>query len=184
MSNRISKKNWLIIFLLFLFFASPFFIAQWFFYHKGAEVPAHLGTVNHGKLIQPLIPLEYVVAPSTKIPLLNKHWTILYVSASKNSAHVNKILDKIYRIRLALGKEFSQVGELYGTLKHHTLTDNPLKIDTIVLSPKGMQQLISQLTRSQGIYLIDGKGNIFMAYSANINSEDIYKDIRRLISNQ
>ena len=130
--SKISKKNWLTIFLLFLFFASPFFIAQWFFYHKGASVPAHLGTVNHGKLIHPLIPLQQVLAASTQSPVLNKHWTLLYVSTSQNSDLLNKNLDKIYRIRLALGKEFSQVGQLFGALKENILDPNPLEIQTII----------------------------------------------------
>lgn len=184
MSKNISTKNWITIFLLFLFFASPFFIAHWFFYHKGASVPAHLGTVNHGKLIHPLIPLQQVLASSTPMPVLNKHWTLLYVSTSQDIHHINKNLDKIYRIRLALGKDFSQVGQLFGTLKENALDPNPLKIQSIILSPKGTQRLLTQLKLSQGIFLIDASGNIFMAYPVNSKSEDIYKDIRRLISNQ
>lgn len=182
--NKISAKNWVVIFLLLLFFASPFFIAQWFFYHKGSAVPAHLGTVNHGKLIHPLITIQQVIPSSTKIPSLNKHWTIFYVATSQNEKHINKVLDKIYRIRLALGKDFSQVGELLGSLKENTVESNPLKIPTVILSAQGAQILLGQLTLSQGIFLVDALGNIFMAYPVNIKSDDIYKDIRRLLSNQ
>jgi hypothetical protein len=184
MSKKSSLKNWGILALLLIFFGSPFFLAQWFFYHKGAAVPAELGTVNHGQLIQPPVILDQVLnIPPTHLKL-KKHWYILYISNSENEKQINQALDKIYRIRLALGKEFSHVGELFGTPKSNALTSNPLKIHSFILSPQGTEKLLSFLKAPQGIFLMDTSKNIFMVYPENVNSDDIYKDIRRLISNQ
>lgn len=184
MTNNMKTKNWLIILLLFCFFAAPFFLAQWFFYNKGNAVAIHLGTVNHGKLIQPVISLNDITTSAESSPSLKHRWTIFYATTSSHAKHINKILDKIYRIRLALGKEYSQVGELFGSTMPQPLVPNPLKINTVVLSSEGSQKLLSQLQLPTGIFLIDANKNIFIAYPEKVNSDDIYKDLRRLLSNQ
>lgn len=182
MSKKSNLKNSFTLGILILFCVTPFFLAQWIYYHRASEVTQKLGTVNHGKLIRPLITLNQIIDTNTALPALNHHWSIFYVSTSKDKTQIDKTLDKIYRIRLALGKDFSQVGEVFGTLKSNVLESNLLNIPEIILSPQGLEKLLTYLNTPQGIFLIDPAENVFMGYPDNVNSEDIYQDIRRLIS--
>lgn len=182
-----SQKNKLIPIILILLFATPFFLAQWFFYHHGTDVTQKLGTVNHGQFIQPPVEFNSIVDTNTSQLKLKHQWYLVYITmTSDTNDHTEQALDKLYRIRVALGKEFSRVGELLGTLKEMPLSSshNPLNIPSITVTQSGTNPLLSLLKSSQGIFLMDPSQHIFMAYPDTAPSDDIYQDIRRLLSNQ
>ena len=179
-----SRKNKIALIILFFLFVTPFFAANWLFYHHGTEISKHLGTVNHGRFIQPSIDLNQIIGPAVAPLSLKPKLYLLYVSTAKDSKSTHSALDKIYRIRLALGKDFSKVGELCGLMTGNALAPNPLKITTLTLSSEGIAKLLTFSKEPQGIFLMDSSWHIFMAYSVNAKSDDIYQDIRRLISNQ
>lgn len=175
-------KNWGVIFILLLFFVSPFFLAKWFFYQHGSDVVSTLGTVNHGKLIQPPIPLKQILKSTTHKILLKHKWYIFYVLNAKANQNADAVLDKIQRIRLALGKDFSQVGAVLGvSQKIYNVKVDPAVLSEVSLSQKGIQHLLAFSENSQGIFIMDPQFNIILSYPTDVNSEAIYRDIQRLL---
>ncbi len=185
--NNTAKKNRNkkigVICILFILFVSPFFLARWFFYDYGTDVLSALGTVNEGHLIQPPIQLDIKNITTTE----GKKWTIVCVASDQVSNDVvESTLDKIQRIRLSLGKEFSETSALLILPPSYS---EEIQMPTIVsedipemtLPENKMAELLVFSGGEQGIFIMDSENRVLLAYSIEANSEAIYKDIRRLI---
>ena len=178
-------KNTLFIFMVFVLFAAPFFLAHWFYEHKSSEILSTLGTVNNGRLIQPPIKLSYILSDSQQAT--PEKWIFLcVVRSTEDKAVITRLLDKLERIRLALGKEYSKTSLILGLPKTNGLPENwPVEMQSIpriILSEKGIHLLLDRLEgSSNGIFLVDPHGNVIMLYPPDEKSDDIYKDIQRLL---
>jgi|GEM_PF-5895374 len=98
-------KKYSMLIAMLLLFASPFLLAWQF--HQASPVLKKLGTVNRGHLIVPPMAVSKLLESGT--PVLHKKWHLLYLG---NADSV--VLDKLARIRLALGKDYSRVDEIFG----------------------------------------------------------------------
>lgn len=189
---NIKLKKPLILVLLLLLFASPFFLAHYFFYRYGSQVVSTLGTMNKGILIKPAIPLKEILNRSTLAlqqgsKIVQNKWYILYVISSKeqSNALIEKTVDKIQRIRLSLGKDFSKVGFFLAGSKNtmrkvSALSKEISVVPRLVLNKKGVNELLLTTSAEESIFIMDPKQRILLAYPIDVNSEDIYKDIQRL----
>jgi hypothetical protein len=185
------SRKLLIIVVLFGLFAIPFFLARWVYTEHASTVLTQLGTVNQGKLIEP--PIHLVVQSNVK---LEKKWYLIYVTSDKNlvkslkDKQMNKImpitttLDKIQRIRLSLGKKFSQIGALL-VLSHQENIPMPVvvqeAIPEVTIPENTIDALLTFSGGSEGVFIVDPDRNVILAYSVDTDSEAIYKDLGRLL---
>lgn len=176
--TKTDTKKYLILLLLLIVFASPFFLAKWVFYQHGSAVLSTLGTVNQGKLIQPMVTLNVSTSD------LAHKWYLCYI-AENNTHDIAIILDKMQRIRLSLGKEFSQVGLLIGETQAIDVTsDVPTDALKILIPQHLVDQLLAIQGKPSGIFIMDPAHHIILAYPVDVNSEAIYQDIQRLLKVQ
>lgn len=147
-------------------------------YKGGAE---HLRKVNKGTLISPMIASKNIAFRSydAKPVSFQKKWTVLY-HVSDCEKTCEKILDKVLRVRLALGKDMSRTqAALVTNSKVPTRLLNSMS-EVRQLDTQALLLSDSTLDLDQ-IYLIDPLGNIMMRYDASAHPKDIYSDITRLL---
>lgn len=135
------SKTLCIFIILCILFVTPFLLARYFFTEYRDTLTSTLGTVNKGKLLEPPIVLPGKWEPK---------WTMLSTS--------DQTWDKIQRIQLALGKDFSRVAIA--------------KINNIELPAN---------IAANSIFIMDAEHRVILAYPADVNPDDVYRDIERLL---
>lgn len=155
------KPKRLLLILLFLFLA-PGLLAIVFFRHTEW---LSLQATNKGTWVKP---------PQLVVPLQAKQWHLVLWSPSSCHANCLEKLDKLARIRLALGRRWYDV-------------------DTILLQPDAQNQPLSDKTvRRVGvsainiplkptIFIANPQGYLILSYPITAPSDDIFHDIKQLI---
>lgn len=171
-------RSMLILFILLVCFAAPGFFAYLFFKH-----PNWLGdtTTNHGELLKPPVLLSELGNA--------RKWRLVYLSPDACDTMCLDNLDKLSRIRLALGRHFYDV-DLYLVLenKHGNLSlalQNILKeknIHVIQLSDNFKPD--SPLFKPQAsIFIANPTDYLVLKYQLTDEPDSIYQDIKQLLSN-
>jgi len=145
------KRKIMILGCLIIIFFLPGFLAIWFYQH-----PIQFkNTLNHGKLLSPPI----------RIPnLKSKNWQWIIWCPKKSALICAVTLDKLSRIRLALGRRWYDV------------TVN------IVYPENQRIRGVSLATSKPAIWLMDKRGFVVMTYAVSAASQDIFSDIKTLLA--
>jgi cytochrome oxidase Cu insertion factor (SCO1/SenC/PrrC family) len=190
-------KNWLILSLLILLFATPIFLARYYFFHREGLT---LRTVNKGELIQPTISINHLPLnlPNQQVfsrKILDNKWLMIYWNPKDCDELCYKTLYNLRQVHTALGKnrgkvipiiltaqgqpqrvEFSYLLQAnYPNVLHLEATEGDFKK---TIDPVDSVKIALSLGY---IYLVDPLGHIMLAYSLTDKPDSLYKDLERLI---
>lgn len=177
MMNK-QKSKWGVLFLLVLVFIAPGIAAYVVFQH-----PNWLGstTINKGKLLSPAVALN---------PLDDsKKWQIIYWSPTGCETGCMQQLDVLARMRLALGRKLYYVdqwlvmGDEVNSLTETAqalLKEQDFHIATLSTIQK---EQMSALSTQPKVYLANPDHYLILSYDAQVNPDDIYKDLKHLLNN-
>lgn len=178
------KRKKFILIVLAIIFLSPVIITKFLFDKYAVEVPKIMGTVNKGFLMQPAIDVATVLVNSQDANLIKNHWYLLLITRNPTGPQdplVAPLLNKISRIRLALGKDYSQTGVLMASTNPGAMAGGTLADGYMTLTSVGVNLLLGYAGTEQGIFVMDPRGFIVLAYPSTVESESIYKDLTRLM---
>lgn len=161
--------------LLFLLFILPGCLALLFYQH-----PQWLGgqTTNHGQFISPMIKLD---------SLNQQKWHLLLISDQACDSQCLTQLDKLARLRLALGRLSRKVDLRLMVTEKSLLPNNTIRkqmeeiaLASQVLSPIEKQLLIKRRYQ-RGVFIVDPHGYMILSYPLDMQQKPIYKDLKHLI---
>lgn len=154
------KRFFSLSMLALLFFGPFIFTVVYFFYgdHSG-----HAGqqSINKGQLLAN--PAQLAVFAQGK-------WQLLLV-ASPCAQACEAQLDKLNRLRLIFGREMRRIDRVLVTQQAVMFEDEQLN----VLYDDELLQL------EPGIYIADPRGFVILKYSAAVDPDDIYSDLKHLL---
>lgn len=173
--NQNSSKRAMFLFLL-LVFILPGCLAVLFFQH-----PQWIGnqTTNNGEFVSPLIKLDSLDKQS--------RWHLLLISDQACDKQCLSLLDKLARVRLALGRLSREVDLHLMVTEAVLLPDNFIRrqmkdvaMESQVLSPTDQKHLLSR-NYLRGVFIVDPRGYMVLFYPPGAHQKSIYKDLKHLI---
>ncbi len=170
-SHRLST-----LFFLVLLFAAPGIAALYFYNHPELILSA---TTNKGSFVD----------TQEKLPAFNqqKHWKLLLWAGSQCGTDCQTQLDKLARLRLALGRRLYEVDALllldYASVAVDKQFSENLKTVDIHLEnlPAEEQSLRKFLGKPPSVFIVSPEGDFVLSYRQDAKSEDIYKDLKHLL---
>lgn len=167
--NTNKPKNYLILIILAAIFIIPLVSAVLLY---RSSLASHLGTSNYGELLSPPIPVEnFILHPidedlsNPKHPLSQKDvqkdlygkWGVVLISHNECSQDECKArLHELRQMKKALGKDATRVVISLGTYK-------------------------TESKKEGSLYIYDPHGNIILYYLDNITTQDLMKDLKKLL---
>lgn len=188
--NPIFQKTFWVITALFLLFVVPLTLAAWMA-TKDKLFSKH--TTNHGTLIQPPIALSELKLRADHQRQLKHHWVLLYMLQGPCDKDCNKVLYSFRQIRTATGKNRNRVIRAVLTFHKQTKRDKVLDkllrtdyagtLHVVSLWPDKniLRSHVPHFPKSGDVYMVDPIANVMMYYGAAWRSEDIFKDLSRLL---
>lgn len=174
------KRNYVILVCLALVFACPGIAAFIFYQH-----PQWLGdnAINKGTLLSPP---EYLANLNTK-----PKWRIMLWNPGDCTKDCLSQLDKLARVRLALGRRLYDVDELLVTDKTAMAIPSELvshlkkqDIHIVSLETNQQHQQVLLINKPQ-VFIVNPDNYMILAYAINALPQDIFHDIQQLLrSNQ
>lgn len=172
--KNLQRRNYVVLMLLALVFACPGLAALAFYKH-----PQWLGSsaVNKGQLLSPA---EHVPGIHAK-----PKWRLVLWSPNACDAVCRQQLDKLARVRLALGRRLYEVDEwLITTVPlpnalHQALNDQD--IHTLLLSPDEKTKP-GALDKKAHIFIANPDDYLILTYQLDDKPENIFHDLKRLLS--
>ncbi|WP_133130722.1 hypothetical protein [Legionella yabuuchiae] len=171
------NRRYLVPILLVLLFAAPG-IAAYVFYHHPQWLEG--SKVNRGTLLKPPIAVRKSHEPSK--------WQLVFWSPRSCTLACEKELDKLARIRLALGRRLYDVNVqlLLGTEAKTLSNDLISKLaDQDILTAQlghGDYQSMVNLPKHSQLYIENPTGYLVLAYSDQAKPGDIHNDLKRLLN--
>jgi hypothetical protein len=175
-----NRRHYIVLSLLALVFIAPGISAYFFYMH-----PQWLGhtTINKGRLLNPPQLLTSLTdnSPATK-------WQLILWSPTACEKKCLKQLDKLARIRLALGRRLYDVtprlllGAQASPLSQdliNTLADQDI---TVVQLPLTIEQQIPALQNHLEIFIANPENYLVLAYQTTVKPADIFHDIKHLLT--
>lgn len=170
-----TTKYFTLIILVFLF-AAPGVAAYLFYSH-----PSWLGSTrtNKGNLLD--YPVELASIPK------KEKWRVLFWTPQACDTNCLQHLEKLARVRLALGRKLYLVDQVLVADKNTTeqaSLEQELKARDFtmqLLSEKDQQQL-EQLSKESRIFIMDPDNYLVLSYQADVKPDDIYKDLKLLLT--
>lgn len=172
------KKNYSSLIILLIIFILPG-IAAYVVYNNPKLIAAD--STNHGDFIKPPI---YIAELAN-----SKKWHLVYFAKTGCQTRCMGNIDKLARIRLALGRQVYDVDGylmLPSTVKSLNLRQAKIlqDINIFVLkldkNKQGQQQL---LAGNYDYYIINPEGYAVLGFVADSASEDIFQDLKKLVNN-
>ena len=167
---KIIKTNYLMLLLLALVFAAPGIFA--YLYSLNPQWLT-AGKTNKGRLLDPPVLFSKIAADKGK-------WNLVFWHPKPCEAACLQEVDRLARIRLALGRHLYEVDEwlvsqqtdksLIQTLQERDIHSTSLVDDFPILSNK------------PAIFIANAEGYLVLAYETKVKSQDIYHDIKQLLS--
>lgn len=171
------KKNYLSLILLIVLFIVPGIAAYIVYTH-----PTLLGdnSTNHGKFVKP--PLLIKELPK------GKKWYLAYYAKDKCMVECMGNLDKLARIRLALGRHLYDVdGYLFLSSNAQELSIEQEKllhdINIFVLKFAEENSDYQNLFKENAYFIVNPDGYVVLAFNPSSLSEDIFQDLKKLVNN-
>ena len=163
------RRVWRHMWMMLALFVLPSLLAVFLFYNPWQFSLSH---VNKGLLLTPPKQVETIKAIS------QDKWLLLLVVESSCHDECLKTLDKMKRIRMALGKDMYRINQ--ALVSTQTLPAEKIKRLGEV---KGLDTQVVKLGEpmTAGIYIQDPLGNIMLTYSPEVKPNDVYSDLTRLL---
>ncbi|MBA3537720.1 MAG: hypothetical protein H0T84_14110 [Tatlockia sp.] len=174
---KMTKRNYLILFLLALIFAAPGLTAYLSYRHPQWFL---VNTTNKGELLNP--PLLFSVIAQSK-----PKWRLIYWYPNACEAACLRQVDKLARIRLALGRHLYEVDEWLILAKESQQADETmektLREQDIHIMPisSAIVASIPVFTKKPQIFIANSEGYLVLAYKENAKPQDIYQDLKQLL---
>lgn len=169
------KKNYLSLMFLVIVFTMPGIAAYIAYKH-----PKLLGenSTNHGQFVNPPVLIKQLSK--------SQKWHLVYYSKQDCAADCMGYLDKLARIRLALGRHLYDVdGYLFLSSSSKDLTIKQEKIlkDINIRSLKisSDNQKDSRFFVNDAYFIINPDGYVILAFGRENTSEDIFQDLKKLV---
>lgn len=178
---KTAKRKYMVLLILALFFAAPGISAYVFYHH-----PQWLGSgkTNKGTLLNPPVLLTQLASQFSKP---EAKWALVLWSPRACEKNCIKQLDKLARIRLALGRHLYEVESilLLGA-DAPDLSEALVKVmkeqDIRVLKLREQVVDAPLLQQHLGIFIANHDDYLVLAYQPKAKSKDIYHDIRQLLN--
>lgn len=171
-----TKNQKLALIILALMFAAPAPIAYLFFKH-----PQWLGAhTNKGELLKPAVSLSAINN--------REKWHLLLWHPGTCESVCSQQLDKLARVRLALGRRLYEVEQWLVIRDTDPALPEPLlntlhEQDIHVLRLGETQgQVIEKLTGEDRVFIADPNNYLILSYSLTAKSEDIFHDLKQLLT--
>lgn len=176
---KIVRRNYLVLLFLGLVFAAPGISAYFFYLH-----PEWLGeaTTNKGVLLNPPALLTSMNGFN------NTKWQLVLWSPTACGKTCLEQLDKLARVRLALGRHLYEVdSQLLLDTQAPQLSEQLIKAlhdqDTHILTlTVGERERIPALQDRLEIFIANPEDYLVLAYQPTVKPEDIYHDIKHLLT--
>lgn len=163
-------------------FILPAFSAWYMFYHADHRL---LSASNNGELIRPpfeLSSLKLTDYQGEKALNQSHKWVILYQTHACEET-CKKVVDKIFRARLVLGKEMLRTqawlatdAKLPPTMLNKVTHAQGFDTKAFLLSSEAIKQ-----PNEKTILLVDPSGNVMMRYLENAEPKSINNDLKQLL---
>jgi len=191
------KRNYTTLWVMILLFALPYMAATYFYLNQDAIV---LPASNYGELVVPVRQISDV-----SLTTLNNErfsfsdvkgkWVLLTIGDSTCEQSCQENLYKIRQIRKAVGQERGRIERVFLLTNETGLGSFNEKLAgyagmTVALAAeKTHADLLGDFAVSatnnsgiiDGIYIIDPRGDLMMAYPSGADAQNILKDVRRLL---
>ena len=170
MTNQ-KHKSRVIFILLFGIFLLPglmaLFLYQTHYFHN-------LPKINHGQLLKPPVKIH--------LDITSDKWGLIFWQPSVSEENLSDMIEKIKRIRLALGRRYFQVQPVLLTKDkslsksaQKELTDNYF-VHRVILADE-----MNLLSSQPAFYILSPEKYVIIRYSVDTASNHIFKDIKRLL---
>ena len=193
-SSKPSKlKSRVTMLALFMVFFGPIFLAMFLYSNLNIWSPAE--TMNHGKLILPTAPLEYLELTENDsgepvtLATIKDQWTLIYVGKGDCDVDCQANLIKVRQLRILLGRELDRVQYLFLALDESARDsanklgqEHPRMMRAHVNAGMSDKQSSAFGDNPVGVfYLIDPLGNLVLRYNKDYEAKGMLKDLRRLL---
>lgn len=172
---KLRRNFWTVIFLVLLF-VMPGVVAYFFYINPNWSLGKE---TNKGSFIKPPVLLSEFKP--------NNHWRLVYYSANTCGAICLGNLDKLSRVRLALGRRLYNV-DIYLLLTKHGLdiTEKQKKllrdIDINVLKFDANDLHAQSIFKEQdAFYIVSPENYAILTYQVATPPDDIFQDIKKLV---
>jgi hypothetical protein len=168
-------------------FLLPLLVSFWMYYGGGWR-PA--GQSNHGELIAPAVPLEWITLPSAQgndpVTLPFRTWTLVYIGGGTCGEACRNALHVMRQTRLALNQEMTRVERVWlvtgACCDRAYLESEPPGL--VVLDAATAGGLLAQFPSSErehSIYIVDPLGNLMMRHDARAEPKGLLADLKKLL---
>jgi len=178
---------------LFMVFFGPIFLAMFLYSNLNIWSPAE--TMNHGELVLPTAPLEYLdltdndSGEPVTLETIKDQWTLIYVGKGDCDKACQANLIKVRQLRILLGRELDRVQYLFLELDESARDaanklgqEHPRMMRAQVTSGMANKQSSAFGDNPVGVfYLIDPLGNLVLRYKKDYDAKGMLKDLRRLL---
>lgn len=170
------KRNYLILIPLFLLFVAPGICAYLFYLN-----PHWLGTAttNKGRLLNPPVVLNALGKKD------KPKWRLILWSPHACEERCLQQMDKLARIRLALGRRLYEVEQFVVLNGNQALTNDfstLMKEQDIHLMRLPQNNVKEVLTGKEEFFIANPDGFLILAYKTDVNPADIYHDLKHLLN--
>jgi len=185
-----------LFYLLVLLFFMPI-CAAWYLFTYHSHWIQH--TTNHGKLIQPLLPIEnltlndYLLNRTINPNSWKNYWVMLYLKKNNCDAGCLTNIYLMGQTKKALGKYQNQVLTAYVAIDSAPANRPPAKLlqeypHTLLLKANAsmVQHFFAHYLNASNLiqgqlFLVDPHGFVMMTYPGTVNFEDVYQDLNHLL---
>ena len=193
MTKKSHKKLTLGLFLVVILLPVAF---AWMMAKKSER--QNFKMTHHGDLISPAITLpastfhEPQTSNTVTAEQLKEKWWVILVAPVQCSAAQEQLFYNLQQMHTALGKSASRVERMLLTLEQNAtnhcqqyITDKPVKQFSMHLID--FERRLGNVSHNQKmlamgeIFLMDPQGNVMMHYDADTPTQDILKDLKRLL---
>lgn len=185
------SKDYLYIFsLLLVIFLTPLIVSA--ILYKKNPVWLHHKTINKGILISLDMNLQQIKLNPDKSthPSFKHHWFLFYLATAPCRELCKKNLHTMRQITVALGKYRHRVSYGLILVKENSTNIYPLihkevGLQNYTISKQELKKIFSALNirnHSEAYFIADPIGKIILYYPSNVNGEDIYQDLLRLLT--
>lgn len=158
------------------------------------NVPALLGTKNHGDLITPPrpltdLPLTGVDGQPFDFAKQKPHWSVLIPVSSTCDAQCEKTLYQTRQIHVALGKNSSRVRRYFVSkdggpdAAFEQLLTQHAGAQVLLAKPAAFDKFFAGYQPQQQFFIVDPAGWMMMAYRADHDGQEVMADLKFLLGN-
>lgn len=158
------------------------------------NVPALLGTKNHGDLINPPraltdLPLTDVDGQPFDFAKQKPHWTVLIPVSSSCDAPCEKTLYQTRQIHIAIGKNSSRVRRYFVSkdgapdAAFQQLLTQHVGAQVLLTQPAAFYKFFAGYQPAQQFFIVDPAGWMMMAYRVDHDGQEVMADLKFLLTN-